>query len=94
MLDFPDYGETDCTAQLCGACHDLVHVMVACYLSKSRSAIRLVGELGLREGLNNPRILSARRLVEEQRTLRIKAIRKILKAMEQGEMEKAQKGTC
>src|SRR5438552_1530941 len=80
MLDVASHGENDCTAQLCGTCHDLFHVMENSYSFGNRKARRLVDELVLLLGRKNQRLQRVQSLVMEAKKLRCANIRAICEA--------------
>ena len=70
LLEFANYGENDCTVQVCGTCHDLFQIVESCYVWKHADAKRLVGELVQRIGFHNERFSRIYDLVVEAKRLR------------------------
>lgn len=70
LLPVCDFDENDCTAALCGSCHDMFHVIDnGSRPNANKQVVLLYGELVQRLGLNNERLMTLFRLVKEAQRL-------------------------
>ncbi len=82
LLRHADFGENDSVASLCGTCHDIFHVMQSAYIKNSKEGKQLCGNLLLKLGHGDERLIAIYRLVMEADRRRKAFFRWIEKAVE------------